>query len=181
MLCYADCSLPCVGTSSCFYTLINVSKGILCYVKWICDELLMTELAMVEDSVVGWVKISIARSKNNREIWDAMMRKAIEDVFSSIFQRFQSYSKANRNIATGETSWAIASSHFLNYFHFFLLSSLLWLFSLLWQFSLHWLFLTSFTIQTSLNSRQHFHLHLNVHHNQHHHLHFMVLKRVKMA
>ena len=53
MLCYADCSLPCVGTSSCFYTSINVSKGILCYVKRICDELLMTELAMVEDSVVG--------------------------------------------------------------------------------------------------------------------------------
>ena len=24
-----------------------------------------------------------------------------------------------KNIATGETSWAIASSHFLNYFHFF--------------------------------------------------------------
>ena len=34
-------------------------------------------------------------------------------------QRELSNGNAKRNIATGETSWAIASSHFLNYFHCF--------------------------------------------------------------
>ena len=33
-----------------------------------------------------------------------------------------------KNIATGETSWAIASSHFLNYFHFFDYSCISWKF-----------------------------------------------------
>ena len=62
------------------------------------------------------------------------------------------------NIATGETSWAIASSHFLNYFHFFDnfhffdYFHFFWLFSLLWLFSLPRLFSILFTSVTSLNT-----------------------------